>query len=1796
MPENNHSDFAPGMSGSGKAFGTDALDVTDLAPPAAPRVPQIDPETAAYLSDNGWDGGPQTSMPDFTQDNFKDMLNDAQVYGVGRGIQDPFSIGKQAMFDGRDSSNANQFYERYTEHGSFDELGFTPFRDNEAYYNSNSSAWDDLARTTSQWSTITGIGFTDAAGFGDVTDRVTAQKYEDAMTIGSSSRGGVTGFSNNLFLNSGYTVGIIAELAMEEVAMLGAEFALGIGTVGSAGTAAPATLPAMALTGSAMVARAVRAGNKIADAFKGGKALFKVMDSFKDINKYRAFATKMGKGALNMVNPLDNTMDFYRGLDKLDHLKNWQKATKGFGELYKDVRNVRLAYGEASLEGGMIQNQLERDLLADFKLEHDGRSPDAEEAAKIKETALQGGLTTSFINAPLIAISNKITLPGLTSGAMKRLGSDVLGGVNGKMIFNAKNFAKTGREVFEPMAQSYFKKKLTYIKNPRLIAGGLVKYSQANMMEGFQELAQETIGSASTEYYTAKYQGDAMRGGYMMSLLGNMGGGHGIGTAMETFLSGFLMGGMTAPISMAVAATTQGSKGFEGTLAGELGGKAHAQAIRLRYGTTSKEYQSHIAEQKEIKSKRLDNTNKDANMLNALYTDPNLYFSPAMENLMEQRDYRKGLGEAEKRGDTKTYYDMKDGSAAKHITTALKYGHFDTMVQRLKETEQMTDEELSQGVTELAPAEYRKEVAKAIAHADTVKAAWETSTKKYPNPFNPHKFRHGSPEQIEASLGQTAWNKAIEEMVFNQASFHRAFSRQQSILKTAKDVAGLDQASYSDFNILFVQKDGQGALDTLDKEIASFGERPTEGRPREIYDEKVEKKDKLKAALDAIAKAVVNSVEEKVTPEDYAEVKKAYTDYLKFIAKESGDFTNNDKIEQSLNEVLDYNLLGKRTVAANNAVNTLLDPQAFKEHFQNQKETAKYLYENRLAEIQKSLDLFKDKKAQNDMLNELYDAGMFFDPADLQALEETGKAPSEFYYHEDGNYAEVPMTHEDYRRGVAILSKYLKAKGIDIHDIAIARVFDPYATFSRDKNADDKRTYEDYAKQFGFEVDKDETEVPLKDVLKAIVDSDYASPREKALAQEMLLIAHDNETVTFSRTEKSPGSYSPTRGSVIDAQYNSHNFKEGKDGHPIEHTILHTEVLRRTSESIETDKEFRDKTQLLFDEARAAYMKLSHAEQEYYNNNTGTPPFGLSSLEEFVAEAMSNDRFQEFLASFETKQGTVESAWVKFVKIVLDNILAKFKKRPNGTALNGALELITAQINKVYGEAKVTPAQTTGSTGVVNKDMTVAQIKAADPKLMADLLQMYKDIQAQNKKEGKSYYKDYETMTDAALEKSAQFKQFVKLPANHKKNVLFMNANKPKATTKKPKSETVTEADIERRREEELGSSTLYHTGDNLTLDNISVEPRATRQGKKGQYGGLYTYDNLEDVNKFQKGNTTKNVFGITLKEGVEIKEYDGSIERLSKEKLEQLKSEGYQVIKGKSLLGKTEIIIIDKNAVKSVENHKDINAKYDAELAALKSKASEQTSEVKEFVPFTAKSAALRSIIVDDLGYTKAEYLAMKLTDANDLVKGGLTKSQKANKKANAKTDKENEQYEAKALRKEQAIKIINDLLSEVTDKNSLNAAWDKLYASVDVRAGVPGSFVDEKIEEKIKELMESVTFESMKVGEVFILTKYERQAEIINKGVNNKGEGYIEVILNLPGTPREIIFEKDLEKKVMYRYSEFRDDIETKEHPEATPAEEELMDEVDAIGNEGLGEQVEKAKNAEIEALDDDLLDDIC
>ena len=447
IPQGTHGE-TPDISGP-VDMGA-GVDITQMAELSNPQP--IDPSdyynpTMKNIMAQNPEYFPNASLPTGTTPSSFNIESIVDNYLETPSISNPMQLDMETMGDFRTAKyGMNQFYDRYQNHNKFSELGFSPFRDNEALYNEHSSGWDELKRAGGQWTTLAGLGFKDAMTFGDLTDRETAAKFEYAMNVGSSTDTG--SFATNLFLNSGYTVGIMGELIIEEVGLALAAAGLGIAAPFTAGATAPGSAAAV----GAMGVRGGRAFGKIHTAWEATKNLGKTIASLKDINKARQFFGKAGKATANFLNPLENTYKFgkhykaYRRMDGATTLGKLKTTARGFGDFYRDVRNIRLAYGEGALEGGMVQNKMEHDLFKEWQANNSGKRITDKEAQEIKDTARSAGVTTTLTNAPVIMLSNKIVLDGLLRPQYlsRKLVGDVMESGLGKKIL----YTPQGKSMF----------------------------------------------------------------------------------------------------------------------------------------------------------------------------------------------------------------------------------------------------------------------------------------------------------------------------------------------------------------------------------------------------------------------------------------------------------------------------------------------------------------------------------------------------------------------------------------------------------------------------------------------------------------------------------------------------------------------------------------------------------------------------------------------------------------------------------------------------------------------------------------------------------------------------------------------------------------------------------------------------------------------------------------------------------------------------------------------------------------------------------------------------------------------------------------------------------------------------------------------------------------------------------------------------------------------------------------------------------------------------------------------------
>jgi hypothetical protein len=1320
----------------------------------------------------------------------------------------------------------NQFMDRYYNHNKFSELGFSPFLDNETRYNEASSGWDEFERAFWQWTNLSGVAFSDAMSFGDsLTDRKNAEQFKRVMDIGSSTDTGK--FATNLFLNSGYTMGIMAELIAEEVVLGATTAALGIASPITGG----ATAGAAAVTAATMAERARRGLGKITHAWDAMKNVGKTLSSFKDVNKAREYFTSAGKATGRFLNPLENTARFLKqkksiaGIHEGTKLAKLKTATSGFAEFYKDVRNVRLAFGEGALEGGMVENEMIDHLTKDWLDKHPGQKMSDSAAQAIRNAARDAGVTTTLTNTPVILLSNKIVLDGILRPGQfsKKIIGEVIETGGKKLLFNPRKGVK---DVYSILPKGFINKTWAYAKDPRLAlsaaATGVIKYSSANFAEGLQETAQEIISGTNEDYYTAQYKGDVTKGGYYSFVAQNVNKQFSP-EGFEIFASGFLMGGIAGPISNIAGRTMSTAtelfdpnsdlriRGFkigekeDGTGEYVTGGFL-GKALGIGTGT-----QEQISAAEKLDRKRKDALDDVVNTLNEFYDiNKKQYLNPELENLLSQKQLNSLMQKAQEEGDVKAYNDFKDTSGFKHVMTALRYGRLGTHIQQLKEQKNLTEEEIKQQYG-ISKAEFDASIDNAVERAERIQYRYDKAKELFPNPYNPQNYRGN--EAFLMLIGEKAWNDAVEEFIFNQDSFDNAVRRTEKILSKAKDKAKLKNTSFSKFEALFSLSKTQAEINTLKQEIEALEESGVKKTDPKLKFLK-KQKEYLERFADAMEQTKIErakSKTESITKRTKNKAERAFKRYVDLLAKESGDFVANEDLTDVFEDLLDYAALSERKQKAMDAANLLTNPQVFFERVERNKEINSKIFANKKAEIKESLEQYLKAMDKNEMLQELHKLGMFFSLEELENLEQQMKDgvltlesfPKTFYYtnvdtieDEKLSSLQVQRNTEDYQKAIALVKKYFPhITGIPIEQ---ETVVDPYSASVRLKLKDDNRTFEDLAKQFGFE---NKEKVPLKDVLQAIIDSKYATAQEKLLASQLLTLASDTETITFATNMAMPGEYSESLQTRIDPRYSASNYAKSKkklrtedfgvfeyEGAdlPIEVTILRYELERRVFESLNTNTQFSENINELMKLADARFTEMANADVN--SVNFAIFPF-LHDKAAFIQGAMTSRDFQKFLASIPYKSTKEQkNSWQKFVDFVIDSIKQTLGGKPNGSALNEALTLITSEIGIIEEEkaAPVTEETKTEETVIVEGPISITNnpksMWSEHKEFMTQMVNLFKQQSKEQEAKGETPLgrftdKNGNNLSDYAILTTTQFKTWWNKNFNAAKDEAINNYN-----------------------------------------------------------------------------------------------------------------------------------------------------------------------------------------------------------------------------------------------------------------------------------------------------------------------------------------------------------------------------------------------------------------------------------
>jgi hypothetical protein len=870
-------------------------------------------------------------------------------------------------------------FKRYYEHPEFQKLGWKPYADNEAYYNANSTIYDDMSRMWGQFGSLAGTGYMGGyRSIGDMfsgesmtTDLKSANEFEDAMAIGNSSRGGALGFTNNLLLNSAYVVGVVSSIAVEELALA----ALEVGTFGGATPLVAARTTANA----ARLARSIGQATTVGRMYNAGRGMMSALKGVDAAKDFWSIAKAGGKMTAGIFAP--ETLAAVKRLKTTEvvaqNLTNMAKASEYAGAFYRDARALNLALSESRLEGGMVYNQLIKDGMDIKFAENNGSPVTTEQVADIQNNAHKAAFATTMTNMPVIYLTNKLVLGNSLGGFNKSLGrifNEQAKGIGSRIIKTAQTVGKDGVKSLSPFkdAGTGLKGLATTLGNAGVkgnlskLGQGSLRYFAANLGEGIQELSQEAISAGTKNYYTSLLK-DPMNGG---TELFNASVNAGIGQqfssqGFETFMSGFLMGGIVSGPQ-----------------------KLFFQGVPALYQRVSnpEKYAQYKQNKEDYVKSVVDTYNA---VWNEQAQDPNSIFDPKKYNFLMQKAAATGKTLASIANDQFDFVDETDFAKFQQIHTVLTTGGAALFQDQLTDYMKMSDEDLATAFpsskADVKNGKIRERLQSMVNQIDKTEEVYSQSKDRNPNPFTPESYEKGSRQWTEETLKKIAFEHARYLYMFTQDGFTRALERSNSIYQNLAAEPLFEKMAASDLTVLLDQ-------DSIDKEIQMLTEEAIILSGDKINETKVKEKTEKIERLSAFKNILLENQNKdgSFNKKKIGLLRKEFENYVKYMAQASGTFVNKDNIDAALKQIIDYTALKGRAKVYDKAIEYLNDPQKFDVIFQRTAEVLQEQYKNRKSIFEQQVRDYTEVIERTELANQIAKAGFIPAVDEMKMFLETG--------------------------------------------------------------------------------------------------------------------------------------------------------------------------------------------------------------------------------------------------------------------------------------------------------------------------------------------------------------------------------------------------------------------------------------------------------------------------------------------------------------------------------------------------------------------------------------------------------------------------------------------------------------------------------------------------------------------------------------------------------------------------------------------------------------------------------------
>lgn len=871
--------------------------------------------------------------------------------------------------------NKNQVsYDRYYNHPKFKNLGFSPFRDNESLYNQNATWGDEYSRMFGQFGKLFTTGFTSTfESLGDVISGNPAKLFDEsagayskAAEIGMTSKGGVLGFANNLVLNSGYTIGILSEIALEELAL----GALTVGTGGAGGALA-----------AGRTAQNLGKLSRIGEMFSATRNFVKGLDKAGE-------ARRFWKSAGDFLNPFENTVEAYSAIKKLNtgknavyRLDNAAKASMYFGGFYRDIRNMNAALAESKLEGGMVRDEVYKDLMEDYRERNNFTLPEGPEHEAILDQAQKAGFETEMKNLPLIYFSNKLAFDNILNGykplqKVLRENSGIVGDALRKTT--VKGVPQYVRKKLTDVFTLPFTDPKAALKN---VLGTGARYSMTNLTEGFQELAQETISDAYKNFYIESFKDPSLvHKNYMSTSLSEAINRQVFSSqGLETFMSGFLMGGVAGPFGKFMYKTLPAAG---------------------KYLTDKEGYKQYKAEKEKI----ITDTQQK---LNEALKNPFKVFTTTDESIATQKALQKRMEEAAAKGEQLEYQDAKDEALfslvnsdlekSKQLRALAETGELDTLREHIEKLSELSDEEFKQAYG-FSAEEKGKKVQETLDRIDSLKNASEEIEEMFGgNPFRPELYKPNSAQFINEMQQYKSWEAAKSHLLYQMYAQNRAVERKATLLESAVATPLFQGMAASDFNIMFDPRTLDAEVDLLAEEIKNMGE---------VTDPALKKQLEFKKKKESLLRSYRETYETNLKKDGTYDMRKVnrmykvFRDYVDLVKETTSpkDIIKDASVQEVFSKLFDYKVLDARQQILEQSVNILMDPNYFKQLADRLSKVTTDTFNKVKEDLNTVLADHMDLLEKNDVIASLKEMGVLVDPDEALEYIKKGTIPKTFYH------------------------------------------------------------------------------------------------------------------------------------------------------------------------------------------------------------------------------------------------------------------------------------------------------------------------------------------------------------------------------------------------------------------------------------------------------------------------------------------------------------------------------------------------------------------------------------------------------------------------------------------------------------------------------------------------------------------------------------------------------------------------------------------------------------------------------